>query len=93
MYSVSFFSAKLNEGVLLADDKTTVLADGVHSPDGLAVDWLFKHLYWTDTGHDSISVANYDGTKKRTLISTGLDDPRAISLDPMNGYVLIAVVY
>lgn len=85
--AAQILSAKLNEGVMLANDQRTVLADGVHSPDGLAVDWLFKHLYWTDTGHDTISVANYDGTKKRTLISSGLDDPRAISLDPMNGYM------
>ena len=80
-----FFSAKLKDTAVLAEEKTTVVSNGVHSPDGLAVDWLFKHIYWTDTGHDTISVASYDGTQVRTLISSDLDDPRAISVDPEYG--------
>lgn len=55
------------------------------SSDGLAVDWLYKKIYWTDTGSDKIRVANYNGDKSKTLISTGLDDPRAICVDPENG--------
>ena len=80
-----FFSAKLKDTAVLAEEKTTVVSNGVHSPDGLAVDWLYKHIYWTDTGHDTISVASYDGTQVRTLISSDLDDPRAISVDPEYG--------
>ena len=63
----------------------TVLDLSVRSPDGLAVDWLFKHIYWTDTGLDTINVASYDGKMRRTLVNKGLDDPRAISVDPENG--------
>lgn len=55
------------------------------SPDGLAVDWLYKNFYWTDTGSDTIKVANYPGDKTKTLISSDLDDPRAICVDPENG--------
>lgn len=55
------------------------------SPDGLAVDWLYKKIYWTDTGSDTIGVADYRGDKMKTLINTDLDDPRAISVDPENG--------
>jgi hypothetical protein len=55
------------------------------APDGLAVDWLYKHVYWTDTGSDTIKVTNYEGNIVKTLISSGLDDPRAICLDPENG--------
>lgn len=77
-------SATLKDGVILVED-VTVLDLMVRSPDGLAVDWLFKHIYWTDTGLDTINVANYDGTMRRTLLHKGMDDPRAISLDPENG--------
>ena len=69
---------------MLAEDNR-VLDLGVRSPDGLAVDWLFKHIYWTDTGLNTINVANYDGTMRRTLLTKGMDDPRAISVDPENG--------
>ena len=80
-------SAKLREGAALAEEKTTVLSYGVHSPDGLAVDWLVRHIYWTDTGHDTISVVNCQGTRVRTLIDDQLDDPRAIALDPEYEYM------
>lgn len=73
------------ENEVLVGNKTEILDLGVRSPDGLAVDWLFKHIYWTDTGLDTISVATYDGKMRKTLINTNLDDPRAISLDPENG--------
>ena len=55
------------------------------SADGIGVDWLYKHIYWTDTGSNKIKVATYDGKYVKTLISTGLDEPRAIALDPENG--------
>lgn len=53
--------------------------------DGLAVDWLYKHIYWTDAGSDKIKVSDYDGLKRKTLINSGLDEPRAICVDPENG--------
>ncbi|KAL3867641.1 hypothetical protein ACJMK2_040515 [Sinanodonta woodiana] len=67
--------------------KEIIINEGIKAPDGLAVDWLYNHIYWTDTGLDQISVADYFGNKQKTLISTGLDDPRAIAVDPVNGYM------
>ena len=31
------------------------------TPDGLAVDWVYQRLYWTDTGTNSISSINING--------------------------------
>ncbi|XP_072429816.1 low-density lipoprotein receptor-related protein 8 isoform X3 [Chiloscyllium punctatum] len=59
----------------------------LHTPEGLAVDWVHKNIYWTDSGTRSISVATADGTKRKTLISTELDKPRAISVDPIRGFM------
>lgn len=59
----------------------------VDTPDGIAVDWINKKLYWTDTGNDMIEVADFDGTNRLQLIKTGLQEPRAIVVHPFIGYV------
>lgn len=61
----------------LADERTVIGLD-VEQSDGLAVDWIGRNLYWTDTGHDTISVARLDGTSRTVLIDTGLDLPRSV---------------
>lgn len=52
------------------------------NPDGLAVDWVGKNLYWCDKGLDTIEVSTLDGKFRKVLISTNLQEPRAIVLDP-----------
>lgn len=61
------------------------LIDSLHSPEGLAVDWVHKNIYWTDSGNKSISVATGDGQKRKVLIDTELSEPRAIAVDPHQG--------
>ena len=53
--------------------------------DGLAVEWRRSELYWTDTTHDTISVSDLSGNNQRALISSGLQQPRDIALDPDRG--------
>uniref|UniRef100_A0A5S6Q5T2 EGF-like domain-containing protein n=1 Tax=Trichuris muris TaxID=70415 RepID=A0A5S6Q5T2_TRIMR len=62
-----------------------IVSNNVTTPDGLAVDWVHDLIYWTDTGADTISVAKFDGSFRRTLIRKDLDEPRAITLDPACG--------
>lgn len=57
----------------------------VHTPDGIAIDWVGKKMYWTDGGYNMIEVAELDGTNRLTLFSSGLDEPRAIVVDPLYG--------
>ena len=54
-------------------------------PDGLAVDWVARNLYWTDNGTDRIEVSRLNGSSRKVLISENLDEPRAIALDPARG--------
>lgn len=61
------------------------LVDSLHSPEGLAVDWVHKNIYWTDSGNKTISVATGDGRKRKVLIATELSEPRAIVVDPHHG--------
>lgn len=62
-----------------------VASENISIPDGLAVDWIHKHLYWTDAGLNHIEVATLNGKMRKILINENLDEPRAIVLDPKNG--------
>ncbi|KAH9370046.1 hypothetical protein HPB48_001923 [Haemaphysalis longicornis] len=57
----------------------------VQNPDGLAVDWVGRNLYWCDKGKDTIEVSHLDGKFRKVLIRTGLEEPRAIVVDPYDG--------
>lgn len=67
------------------DRSTDIITKGLVSPDGLACDWIGKKLYWTDSEINRIEVSNLDGSDRKVLFWTGMDQPRAIALDPLNG--------
>jgi hypothetical protein len=52
--------------------------------NGLAIDWVSKHLYWTDEGKRSIELSDYEGANRRVLDIQGLFMPRGIVVDPVN---------
>ena len=54
-------------------------------PTVIAVDWVTKKLYWTDDNRKRIELANFDGTHRKLLIDTNLDQPRALALLPQKG--------
>ena len=62
-----------------------VIINDVSHPDGIAVEWLARNLYWTDTGLDRIEVSRLDGSFRKIVISEDLDEPRAITLHPSLG--------
>lgn len=41
-------------------------------------------LYYTDTGRDVIASCNLDGSNEQIIVSSLLDEPRAIVLDTEN---------
>lgn len=57
-------------------------------PRGIAVDWVAGNVYWTDSGRDVIEVAQMKGENRKTLISGMIDEPHAIVVDPLRGWVL-----
>ncbi|XP_065165067.1 very low-density lipoprotein receptor-like isoform X2 [Atheta coriaria] len=77
------YKAPIDEG----NDRKVVISDDLTTSDGLAVDWIYNHIYWTDTGKNTIELANFDGSMRKVLIRGGLQEPRAIALHPMDGWM------
>ncbi|XP_059416188.1 low-density lipoprotein receptor-related protein 8-like isoform X6 [Carassius carassius] len=86
LYHRKIFSAYINKASD-ASQQITLIDTALHSPEGLAVDWVHKNIYWTDSGHKTISVATGDGKKRKVLIHTELGEPRAIVVDPRQGFM------
>eukprot|EP00794_Sanderia_malayensis_P012923 gene12923-14255_t len=69
-------------------DSTELLIKDLHTPDGLAVDWIGKKIYWTDTGLKKIEVAELDGSHNMEFLDiVDHGQPRAIACDPNGGYL------
>lgn len=80
----------INRAKMEENPKVDVLVKiDLDTPDGIAVDWVNKKLYWTDTGTDMIEVSDFNGTNRLELITTGLEEPRAIVVHPALGYVKV----
>ncbi|XP_032801941.2 low-density lipoprotein receptor-related protein 2 [Petromyzon marinus] len=57
----------------------------ISQPDGIAVDWVGRHIYWTDAQISRIEVALLDGRYRKQLINSVLDKPATIALNPKLG--------
>ncbi|XP_069159627.1 very low-density lipoprotein receptor isoform X9 [Procambarus clarkii] len=77
------YKAPIDEG----SKKVVVISDDVTTVDGLAVDWLYNHIYWTNTDTDTIEVADFNGDMRKTLFQHHLDEPRAIAVYPSEGWM------
>ncbi|CAL8375096.1 unnamed protein product [Arctogadus glacialis] len=70
-----------------------VIEFGLDYPEGMAVDWMGRNIYWADTGTNRIEVARLDGQYRQVLVCKdlenprSLDNPRSLALDPANGYM------
>ncbi|XP_075049415.1 nidogen-2 [Mixophyes fleayi] len=62
-----------------------IISTDLMSPEGLAIDYLRRTMYWTDSGTDKIESARLDGSDRKTLFDTNLVNPRAIAIDSVRG--------
>lgn len=77
------YKAPIDEGHM----QTVIISNEVTNCDGLAIDWIYDHIYWTDASKNTIEVANLDGSMKKTVITEGLDEPRSIAVNPLDGWM------
>ena len=62
-----------------------VITTRLLSPDGLACDWVGRHLYWVDSETKRIEVSELNGINQKVLYWQGIDQPRGVVLDPYKG--------
>ena len=63
-----------------------VVTEEIGSPNGMAVDWIYDFLYWTDSRYRHIQASRLNGTDRRTIVKDdSLVDSRAIVVDPIRG--------
>ncbi|XP_044007721.1 very low-density lipoprotein receptor-like isoform X2 [Aphidius gifuensis] len=77
------YKAPIDEG----HDRTVVVDKDLTTTDGLAVDWIYNHIYWTDAQKNTIELANFEGNMRKTLIRDQIQEPRAIALNPLEGWM------
>uniref|UniRef100_A0AAQ4PNY3 EGF-like domain-containing protein n=1 Tax=Gasterosteus aculeatus aculeatus TaxID=481459 RepID=A0AAQ4PNY3_GASAC len=71
-------------------ERDTIVKEGIHTVEGIAVDWMANNLYWTDDGpKKTISVARLEKASqtRKTLIEGKMTHPRAIVVDPLHGWM------
>ncbi|CAH2236693.1 jg20911 [Pararge aegeria aegeria] len=64
------------------------LSNGVQSPEGIAVDWEARNIFWTDSKKLTIEVINIDTKLRKVLFEKdGISNPRGIAVHPGIGKV------
>jgi nidogen (entactin) len=64
-------------------DLNSHFASELKSPEGIAIDWSSRNLYYVDSLKDEIGVVSLDGKYQKALIKEGLSNPRALEIDPI----------
>uniref|UniRef100_A0A8C5XKP8 Low-density lipoprotein receptor-related protein 4 n=1 Tax=Microcebus murinus TaxID=30608 RepID=A0A8C5XKP8_MICMU len=85
VYYTDVFLDVIRRADLNGSNMETVIGRGLKTTDGLAVDWVARNLYWTDTGRNTIEASRLDGSCRKVLINNSLDEPRAIAVFPRKG--------
>ncbi len=51
----------------------------------MAIDWIGRRIFWTQSNLNEISVASLNGKERRLLIQTSPYQPFGLSVDPTVG--------
>ncbi|TMS22387.1 Low-density lipoprotein receptor-related protein 2 [Larimichthys crocea] len=65
-------------------DRREVFSSGLMVPESIAVDWVGRNLYWTDSVLENIEVSTLDGRFRKVLLTKNVTSPRGLVLDPRN---------
>ena len=84
MYLFLFQGRIESKNLTNSEETENIVVPDLEQPDGIAVDWIGKKIYWTDSETNRIEVSELDGSTRKVLMWAELDQPRAIAVDPHN---------
>lgn len=64
-----------------------ILYRNLEFPEGIAVDWVHRKIYWTESKGRRISVGKLDGSQSTVLFREMVYQPRDILCDPIRGKI------
>ena len=67
--------ARIQKGSMDGNGVATLFQINLQRPYAVSVDFADQILYWADAGLDRIESANVDGSNRRVVISSGLNEP------------------
>ncbi|KAK3092564.1 hypothetical protein FSP39_004468 [Pinctada imbricata] len=67
-------------------DATTIVT-GLNSPEGIAIDYVSRNMFWTDSELDVVEVSRLNGTYRKRLFDSDMVNPRAIVVNPQRGKI------
>ncbi|KAK6191563.1 hypothetical protein SNE40_003218 [Patella caerulea] len=84
LYWTDVYRGQIRRSNLDGSNDEVLLTD-LSSPEGIAIDFVSRNLYFTDSGLDIIGVTKLDGSERTSLFKDNLENPRAIAVDPSRG--------
>lgn len=80
----TFLDHVIRSSSLNGTDINSYFSSELKSPEGIAIDWSSRNLYYVDSIKDEIGVVSLDGKYQKALIKEGLTNPRALEIDLIN---------
>ncbi|TWW55336.1 Pro-epidermal growth factor [Takifugu flavidus] len=62
--------------------REVLVSDVLDSPEGLAIDWVHRKMYWTDKSRATVACSTLVGLNRQTIVSERLEKPRGIAVHP-----------
>lgn len=63
----------------------TIIEHGLGKPEAVAIDWISKNIYWSDSELGRIEVARQNGSFRRVLMDDASRKPHSLVLSPQHG--------
>ncbi|XP_032903212.1 very low-density lipoprotein receptor-like [Amblyraja radiata] len=85
--STIYWSDATHEGIFsksMGQESKQIISD-VQRIGGIAVDWIYGHIYWTEAAAGTLSFSTLDGLRRKTLFCMNLVEPAAVVVDPYSG--------
>lgn len=73
-------SARIRKASMDGQNTAVLFQDDLRRPYGIAMDYDNQILCWTDSYFDKIECGNIDGTGRRVVVNSGLEEPFDLTL-------------